>query len=639
MRTRFGPSDEHAFHKARDELVDRFESTPSGAERGWIAAPLLEFKWGHLDGDLANWPPEHLDELLLGLFPAKVLMAPEDMDEVIPTCVAFLEFLGSHGILAGGETAGREAAEHVRTIGPAFAIAARDRRRWGMGKRLWDAAAQDGVEPGDVDAFQVWMDAFNARPFEERDAILGPMPGEAGPAARRVRPLPPVVLAPTAELVAAARKSVWTERLRRLVEFVGTGRALTDTRNFKLADGKALIALLETNDRFEETHGDRTYRVRSSSELSGVDLTFAAARQAGYLAVEGKKVVPGPRFDEPAADPLEAIYRVGLALLDDIGPTRHHFRGERYNFGWYAAALDDALLPLLLDLYRWGEPEPIDDLVVDVWDHLDARFDLDDLDEDRVDMHQDSVDWSMRRAFDLLADLGLVTVTDEERIPARFGLEHRFGGRVALTDLGRWFVNRYAAGFTAAPVVGELRDETAASLLAAAADLGDDAAAAEIAAWVSHHGDAAADLLVDALPHLGETARGLGLRALLGIGEPAAAAVERLAADPALAPYATVWRAHLDGAPPASVHHAGDGERFVGLLAAVIELGAPGSVPEWADLAAGDGGLPAMLDTVWRVESPDTATVLATIGEHHPDKSVAKSARKALFKHRTHHRG
>jgi hypothetical protein len=37
----------------------------------------------------------------------------------------------------------------------------------------------------------------------------------------------------------------------------------------------------------------------------------------------------------------------------------------------------------------------------------------------------------------------------------------------------------------------------------------------------------------------------------------------------------------------------------------------------------------------WRVPGDDTETVLGAIASSHPDKSVAKAARKALFKLRS----
>jgi hypothetical protein len=58
----------------------------------------------------------------------------------------------------------------------------------------------------------------------------------------------------------------------------------------------------------------------------------------------------------------------------------------------------------------------------------------------------------------------------------------------------------------------------------------------------------------------------------------------------------------------------------------------------FAALAAGDCGpveQAALLNNLWRTEHPRIVDLLEVIGEHHPDKRVAKSARKALLRHRS----
>jgi hypothetical protein len=38
---------------------------------------------------------------------------------------------------------------------------------------------------------------------------------------------------------------------------------------------------------------------------------------------------------------------------------------------------------------------------------------------------------------------------------------------------------------------------------------------------------------------------------------------------------------------------------------------------------------------MWRLDHPDLADVLKALGDHHPDKALAKAARKAAFKARS----
>lgn len=39
-----------------------------------------------------------------------------------------------------------------------------------------------------------------------------------------------------------------------------------------------------------------------------------------------------------------------------------------------------------------------------------------------------------------------------------------------------------------------------------------------------------------------------------------------------------------------------------------------------------------IFDAMWRLPHPDAREVLTMIGEEHPDKKIAKAARKAVFK-------
>ena len=48
-----------------------------------------------------------------------------------------------------------------------------------------------------------------------------------------------------------------------------------------------------------------------------------------------------------------------------------------------------------------------------------------------------------------------------------------------------------------------------------------------------------------------------------------------------------------------------------------------------------NNGIEAMLNAAWRVPGEATGEVLAAVGGHHPDKRIAKAARKSLFKYRS----
>ena len=334
--------------------------------------------------------------------------------------------------------------------------------------------------------------------------------------------------------------------------------------------------------------------------------------------------------------PLDTLYGTFLVLLQREGPTQHRYRKDHYGWGWFAEELDSQLSPLLFELYRDREPREIDELDDTMWDVLQDAYDLSDIPADKLAHHRRLVERALRNALDRLAELGIVEITDEVRTPGKYGGVERSGGAVQLGPLGLWAVQRMVSRLTDAPVVGTLRDLSAAELLRAAGDLADEIARGEIDAWVEHHGERAAAELCAALSDADETGRGLGFRALLRIGSPAGTAVETLRTHADLADFVTVFRVDTLAASPEEMDRAGDPEGWVRLLHTVVELWGPDSAAAaWAVPAAGAPGIEAMLNAAWRVPGEATGEVLAAVGGHHPDKRIAKAARKSLFKYRS----
>ena len=629
----FGPDDQEGFGVARDRLVAAFVGS-GGAEFERVAEQVLDFKWAYLDGDLLTWSPADVEEVLFGLYPAKVLLDAEGISEVPAGFAALLRFLGAEQ--PGHEPPLEVLAAYVERSTSRFVAAMNDEDNWSFGKRMWSTALADGVDLSDEDEVGRWVEGFNQRSVGERDRILGRLP-TAGDGFLRavVGTFPPVVLASEDELQAVAASTVLAQRLVVLVEFVGPGRAVTDRENLRLTDGKELVAILGTDDRFDEQVGDQVFRTVSSEDLSEVDWTYRIALAAGLLEIDRRKVRAGPNAGW-VDSPLDLTYGAFLVMLQRVGPTQHRYRKDHYGFGWYAEELDRQLSPLLLELYRHREPRELDDLAATMWEILEETYDLSDMSADKLERHRHLVDVALRHAFDRLGELGIVDIADEVRVPGTYGGVERSGGTVKLAPLGLWAVQRMASRISDAPIVGALRDVPAAELLRAACDLPDDIARAELDAWVEHRGERAGHELCDALPTVDETGRGLAFRALLRIGAPATEAVESLRAHVDLADFVTVFRVDTLAAAPDEMDRAGDPAGWVRLLHTVIELWGPeAAVSAWAVPASGEPGIEKMLETAWRVPGEQTEVVLAAIGGRHPDKRIAKAARKALFKHRS----
>ncbi len=632
MRLVFGPDEQDGFAAARDRIVAAF-GDGQGHGFGHVAAQVLEFKWGYLDGDLDHWSPGDVEEILLGLYPAKVMIDAAEIAAVPAGFAALLRFLGRDR--PGHEPPLAVLGEFVERLAPRFHAAMNDEDNWSFGKRMWSTAVAEGVDLRDQTAVSEWIERFNSSPLGERDQILGRLP-EPPPGFRSplLGSLPPVVLRTDEELQAAASGTTVVGRLIQLVDYVGSGRPVTDKGNLKLGDGKELVALLGTDDGFDTSIGGRVFKTMSSEELTDVDFTYRLALAAKLLAVRRRKVVAGSKAKWAPNAPLDIFYGAFLSLLRLVGPTQHHYRKHNYGWDWYAEDLDRQLAPMMIELYRHRDPYEIDDLAEQAWRDLNASFDLSDVPTDKLEFHRRLVDASIRNALDRLDELGVVITADETRSETRYGGVHRSGGTVQLGPLGLWAVQRMASRITDAPIVGTLRSSAASELLRAAADLSPDVASAEIDAWIEHHGGRSADELCAAIRDADETGRGLAFRALLHIGVTAAEAVASLADDPDLAPFVTVWRVDTLTANPDEMDRSGDPEGWVRLLHTVIELWGPdAAVAAWAVPASGAPGIEAMFNTAWRVRGQPTGDVLAAIGSHHPNKHIAKAARKAMFKY------
>lgn len=187
--------DEDAFFAAVEELRDRFEAyvkasiappSPVWEAGDFVVSSLLEWKGGYADGRLVHWTRGTIAEYLLEFFPRKVT-ADDELIERTPACVAaFVEFLAAEGLLTGDPVASLSAA--CSELAVEFEVACRDEGNWGLAKSMGAHMLAEGVDLGDEHAVERWMSDFNARPYAERDRVVGPamnrMVAGASPPAR-----------------------------------------------------------------------------------------------------------------------------------------------------------------------------------------------------------------------------------------------------------------------------------------------------------------------------------------------------------------------------------------------------------------------------------------------------------------------
>ncbi|MER6332827.1 hypothetical protein ABT298_26600 [Streptomyces sp. NPDC001034] len=220
----------------------------------------------------------------------------------------------------------------------------------------------------------------------------------------------------------------------------------------------------------------------------------------------------------------------------------------------------------------------------------------------------------------------------EETDVARYGM-------VRLTPLGAYGLRArlMEAGFEA-PVVGELADKGADALLDGTAAFGPSAALAETELWLARHEPLAAarELLSAARgADAGGPLRRLRCQQALSlVGGEAEPALREVLDDPELGGLARVWLSERGaiGVPAPSQ----DLVFWLTVDTVAAQLAAEGNSEELRALVEGLAEQHSgFFAAAWRVDHPATADVLEAMGRLHPDKKVAKEARKAAFKARS----
>ncbi|WP_055491629.1 hypothetical protein [Streptomyces sp. TP-A0356] len=236
-------------------------------------------------------------------------------------------------------------------------------------------------------------------------------------------------------------------------------------------------------------------------------------------------------------------------------------------------------------------------------------------------------------------DEALLADTDEEPAASVDETDVSRYGMVRLTPLGLYGMRTrlMEAGMTV-PAVGELADKGADALLDGTSAFGPAAAQAETEQWLARREPltAARELLAAA----GGSDAGAPLRrlrcqqALSLVGAEAEPALREVLDDAELGGLARVWLTERGAAevpaPPESMVF------WLTIDTVAAQLAAEGNSAELQGLVEGLAAQHSgFFATAWRVDHPATAEVLEAMGRLHPDKKVAKEARKAAFKARS----
>lgn len=473
--------------------------------------------------------------------------------------------------------------------------------------------------------------------------------------------LPPVLLHSEAELARAALATPLLSRAVRLARWagpdtrVGAGGELVDAQ---LPAAAAELGLA-TDDPDAAAYASEAWRVAvdtglvdvTDAEEEGAEGTVTQGEDLALLSAGSPQDVLGiwlGALDTVYADATVPDMENLLDVLEANGEV------DFEELGWDPQAEADFLDGVLGNLYlltvgdaAGGEsPVPLPALAA-------SMIVPDDMGEPTDDILEQVSDAMMKLddQFRIFEPLGLVEyqpvdealmadIDEDGPEPAPVDDEDvsRYG-MVRLTPLGLYGVRaRMLEAGVDAPAVGDLADKGADVLLDGTSGFPQHAAQAEIERWLARHEPlgAARELLVAARGgDEGAPLRRLRCQQALSlVGNEAEPALREVLDDPELGGLARVWLAEHDAADVPAPSQDLIFWLTIDTLAA--QLAVEGNSDELQGLVEGLAQQHSgFFATAWRVEHPATADVLEAMGRLHPDKKVAKEARKAAFKARS----
>jgi hypothetical protein len=214
-----------------------------------------------------------------------------------------------------------------------------------------------------------------------------------------------------------------------------------------------------------------------------------------------------------------------------------------------------------------------------------------------------------------------------------------------LTPLGLAAIRtQFAGSGVEVPLLPPAEEMTAADLIAMAAGAAEEEFEAETAAWLAQRtAESAARELLSVAAESDPASRVLAVAVVTELGAPAEPAWRNALDQVELRAYAKATLADCDpvAAMPDGLELSDDDLAWV-LTDALVADGwddvddegeyEPAALAKRLGEAIPAGREPAAFEMMARVPHPDAANVLTVIGRYHPDKKIAKAARKSAYK-------
>lgn len=646
------PADDDAIETAaaqlRDELAD-WAASRSRPVRAGIVEYLVTLRARYArDGRLDRWTGDDLTRLLTVVAPAKAVLSEDERGAVVPALAALIDFLVERELLSVDSGTPAELHRKLDRLAEPFGEAIADPSRRSPETAMAYAMRAEGVDLSDEQAVHQWIEAFNARPQQERQALLGqPSAAAEGPvggafASASSGESPSILPAPAEDEAALAEHAAATTLVARLRAFVDHlaehGLTLAPSGRPGRADGDALVRRLGTADQLDRASGDDEFKPSGALELLDIDTTCRIAIDAGLAHRHDGQVRPATDGPSPSDQPL-AAWRAAVEVLLDHGAL-----SMAPNPPVFAEWFDTSVGELLITMWAAAGPVELAGIAEGSVAHVWRAYQLDAAaDQPHARNIRDELARHVAALAERLELVGLVelSVPDPPAAgPRRLTADSLAEATAELTPLAKWYLRPTAEGlgFTVAEVGGLARTD-AGALLSEIADWEVGVANAELDVWIDARGDtAAAADLVTALRATEEPAeRHVGVAALWKLDDTAEAAVRDLATDPALRPYAIAWLVERQLARPDELTPDDVPTATIDVLAASLLSGSSADelTKMLVDPAPSHERAVGFVEELWRVDSPHTAPVLATLSQA-GDTTLAKAARNALNKHRGH---
>ena len=610
-----------------DAALTGFERWTATTKRKLSADPvgevetLLDLMRDYLDVEgPADLGAGDLKELLLRIYPRKMtVFDAADTEDTVPAVRDFLAYLAERGEIP--ESTARALERELDEVAPRFTEAMMDPANWGMAGSLVHAMAADGVDLDDQAAVDRWISAYNAGlaefgdEEEDEDDVVDLKEAFGLP-----DQLAPVRLPEPGELAALARRAPLMAQLRKLAWWLGAGRAVTEDE--ELASGDAAEAAAELGLDVE--------RLESLWWLA-LDAAFIKLNEDGADATPGESAQAWDDGDDDAVlDIWEMVFDLVVGDALDDAASLDPERSDELDFSGHGAALAVTLFLARPDGFSVAD---ISELI-----RVSATAELppaqaENVWQSWVSAHGDPA----RLLLDLLTGLRAIEVSDTEDGPeARLTPLGVAGVRTQLIDSG-----------VEIPLLPDTEHMTAAQLIAMAEYASEEEFTTETAAWLSYRiAEPAVRELLAVAAASDPASRILAVGVVITeIGAPAEPVWREVLGQAELRTYAKAALITLSGDDPAAAPPGlePDDHDLAWMITDALAAegwddpsGDAGGEPEALARRLGDaipaGQEPAMFESMARIPHPDAADVLTVIGKLHPDKKIAKLARKSAYK-------